>query len=55
MGVSLHRGPIGENGGGLVTRDFEIWTKKDSGNRASLSLWELCEGNMEEGILYWRP
>jgi hypothetical protein len=20
-----------------------------------LSLWELCEGNLEEGLLYWEP
>jgi hypothetical protein len=38
MGVSLHRGPIGEPGGGLVTRDFEVWTKEGSGNRGSLYL-----------------
>jgi len=54
IGVSLHRGPTGNPGGGFITRDFEIWTKVGSGNRASLSLWEPCEGNMEEGILYWR-
>jgi hypothetical protein len=55
MGVSLHRGPIGDPGGRRVTSDFEIWTKEGSGNRASLSLWDLCEGNTEEGIFYWRP
>jgi len=38
MGLSLHRGSIGEPGGGLVTRDFEIWTKEGSGHTASLSL-----------------
>jgi hypothetical protein len=57
MGVFLYRGPTGEPGGGLITRDFAIWTKEGSGNRASLSLslWDIRKGNMEEGILYWRP
>jgi len=55
MGLSLHRSPTGEPGGRLITRDFEIWMKEGSGNRGSLSLWEFCEGNREEGILYWRP
>jgi hypothetical protein len=32
--------------------DGGLWKQSVS---LSLSAWELCEGNMEEGILYWRP
>jgi hypothetical protein len=43
------RGLCWANWGGLIDRDFEIWL-----NRAQevecLSLCELCEGNLEEGL-----
>ena len=44
-------------GGGSFTRDSERQMKKGSWNRASLSfsLWELCEGKLEGGLLYWGP
>jgi hypothetical protein len=34
--------------------DFERWLKRGSGGGAS-SLLELCEGNLEGGLLYWGP
>jgi hypothetical protein len=46
-GVSLRRGPVW----GTSTGNFERLWKEGSGNGASLSLWELCYGNLEEGLL----
>jgi hypothetical protein len=52
MSISLHRGPNGGTWrGGSFTRDVERQVKEGSGNRASL--WELCEGNLEGGLLCW--
>ena len=34
---------------------FERQFKNSYGNGASLSLWELCEGSLEGGLLYWGP
>jgi len=53
IGNSLHRGPIGETGGGcdswgLLRDRWKILEMEPS-------LWELCEGNLEEGHLYWGP
>jgi hypothetical protein len=51
-GISLHRRPIENHGGGggvPFTRDSEKHLKEGSGNRASLPLWQLCEGNLERG------
>ena len=39
--------PLGNLEGGSCTRDFKRQMKDCSGNGASLSLWELCEGNTE--------
>ena len=50
MGNSHNKGPIGGPGGGL-TRDFERQEKECSVD--GTSLWELCEGNLEGGLLYW--
>jgi len=53
MSISLHRGPIGEHGGG----DGLLGTSMDGQRRAletehlSLSLWHLCKGNLEEGYV----
>jgi len=51
MGISLPRGPIGEPGGG---GDLTLGTMRDRWRRAlemeCLSLWELCEGNLEGGL-----
>ena len=56
MGVSLHWGSIGEPGGGLVTRDFEIWTKEGSGHRASLSVyWSSTRGTWRNGSFIGDP
>jgi hypothetical protein len=37
---------------GSSARDFEIWLKGALGVER-LSLWELFEGNLEEGIPCW--
>ena len=39
-------------GVGSSTRDLEIWLKMALKVR-SLSLWELCEGNLEGGLPCW--
>jgi len=39
--------------GAHFTRDFERQMKHGSGN--GVSLWELCEGNLEGRLLYWGP
>jgi len=49
MGISLHGGSGGQPGVGSSTRDFEIWLKGDL-EVECLSLWELCEGNLEGGL-----
>jgi len=48
MGISLHRGPVGQAGVGLFTRDFERQMKEGSRNGASLSVGALL-GNLEGG------
>jgi hypothetical protein len=53
MGTSLHGGSGGQLGVGSSTRDFERWLKGalEVGHLSlSLSLWELCEGNLERGL-----
>ena len=47
-GISLYGGSVGQPGVGSSSGDFEIWLK---GNLEveCLSLWELCEGNLEGG------
>ena len=67
-GISLHKGPVGEPGGGgvLYTRDFERQAKEGSVNRAACSVrgtWMEDsftgdpEGCVKEGYgnehLYW--
>jgi len=55
IGISLHRGPIGEPGvGGPFTRNFERYLKEGSGNGASLSV-EALSGEPGGGLLYWGP
>jgi len=41
MAFCLHKGPVGEPGGGSFTGDFERQTKESSGNGASLSMGAL--------------
>ena len=51
MGTSLHGGSFGQPGVGSSTRDFERWLKGAlEVGHLSISLWELCEGNLEEGL-----
>jgi hypothetical protein len=45
--------PLGNLEGGSFTRDFKRYMKEGSGNGVSLSLWELYEGKVEGGLLYW--
>ena len=52
MGISLHGGPGGQPGVGLSTGDFERWLK-GALEVEELSLRELCEGNLEGGLLCW--
>jgi len=54
MGISLHWGPLGNLEGGSFTRYFERWMKRALGVKR-LSLRELCEGNLEEGLHQWGP
>ena len=53
-GISLHGGSVGRNGVGLSTGDFERWLK-EALEVEHLSLWELCEGNLEGGLPCWGP
>ena len=52
MGISLHGGSFGQPGVGSATGDFEIWLK-GALEVECLSLWELCEGNLEGGLPSW--
>jgi hypothetical protein len=54
MGISLQAGSAGQFGVGSFTGDFEIWLKGALGVEC-LSLWELCEGNLEVGLPSWGP
>ena len=54
MGISLHDGSVGQDGMGSSTRDFDIWLKWAL-EVECLSLCELCEGNLEGGLLCWGP
>jgi hypothetical protein len=49
MGISLYGSSVGQPGVGSSTRDFEIWLKETL-EMVHLSLWELCEGNLEGSI-----
>jgi hypothetical protein len=53
MGTFLHMAMLWKLEGGLI--HFERQFKDGYGNGASLSLWELCKGNLEGGLLYWGP
>jgi len=50
MGISLHVGSVGQTGVGSSIGDFEICFKGVL-EVECLSLWELCEGNLEGGSL----
>jgi len=53
-GISLHGGSVGQPVVGSSTRDFERWLK-GALQVGHLSLWELCEGNLEGGLPCWVP
>jgi len=54
MGISLPGGSVGQPGMGSSTRDFERCLK-GALEVGQLSLWELCVGNLEEGLPCWVP
>ena len=54
MSISLHGGSAGQLGVGSSTRHFEKWLKGPL-EVGRLSLWELCEGNLEGKLPYWGP
>jgi len=54
MGISLHGDSVGQPGVGTSTGDFEIWLK-GALEVECLTLWELCEGNLEGGLPCWGP
>jgi hypothetical protein len=45
----LHGGPVGQPGVGSSTGDVERWLK-GALEVECLSLWELCEGDLEGGL-----
>ena len=53
--ISLHRGPVENHGGGRgpLTRNSDSWRR--ALETAHLSLRDLCEGNLEGGLLDWGP
>ena len=54
MGISLDGGSVGQPGVGSSTGDFERWMK-GALEVGHLSLWKLCEGNLEGGLPCWVP
>jgi len=53
-GISLHGGSVGQPGVCSSTGDFERWLKAAL-EVEHLSLWELCEWNLEGGLPCWGP
>jgi len=45
--------PLGKLEGRFVYRGFQEIVKEGSRNGMSLSLWGLCEGNLERWLIYW--
>jgi len=54
MGISPFRGFVGLPGVGSSTGEFAVWLKMALGVEW-LSLWELCEWNLEGGLPCWGP
>jgi len=54
MGIPPYGCSGGQPGVGSSTGDFEIWLKGGL-EVGCLSLWELCEGNLEGGLPSWGP
>jgi len=53
-GISLYGGSVGQPGVGYSTGDFERWLK-GALELGHLSLWELCERNLEGVLPCWVP
>jgi hypothetical protein len=53
-GISPYGDSVGQPVVGSATRTFEIWVKGPP-EVEHLSLWELCEGNLEGGLPCWGP
>jgi hypothetical protein len=54
MGISFHRGPIGEPGRGLIYQDFERWMMEALGME-HYSLKRLSAEGLWGGLLYCGP
>ena len=54
MDIFLCGGSVGQSGVGSSTGDFKIWLK-GALEVECLSLWVLCEGNLEGGLPCWGP
>jgi len=54
IGSSLHRGPFGEPGREVSLPGTLSDSKRDH-LMERLSLWDLCEGTLEVGLLYREP
>ena len=57
-GISLHRGPVDNNGGERgtpFTPNSERYLKEGSRNGASLYIWALCKEKLDGRPLYWEP
>jgi hypothetical protein len=54
MGISFHGGSAGQRGVDSFTEHFERWLK-GALEVEHLSLWQLCEGNLEGGLPCWGP
>ena len=54
MVIPLYGGSVGQPGVGSPTGDFDLWLK-GALEVWCLSLWELCEGNLEGGLPCWGP
>jgi len=59
MGISPHWGSVRQLEVGSSTRDLRDMVERGSRGGVSLSLslslWELCEGNLEGGLSCWGP
>ena len=56
MGITPHGGSVGQPRVGSSPGDFERWLKGAlEVGHLSLSLWELCEGNLEGRLPCWGP
>ena len=54
-GISVRRGPAGDPGRGARIPGTLKDELRKTLKTEHLSVWELYEGNLEGGLLYWRP